>query len=111
MFVFDKECEAEVLDNGVSRKVKGHINDLMVVELTWKKGQEGAVHTHPHRQCCYIIQGTFEASMNGEKKILKGGDCAYIEGDVPHGLLALEDGVMLDIFTPMREDFLKGDQS
>lgn len=108
MFVYDSDCEEEVLDTGVRRKVKGCIQDLMVVELKWSKGQEGAVHTHPHRQCDYILKGSFEANLNGEKRILKEGDCFYIEADVPHGLISLEDGgVILDIFTPMREDFLK----
>ena len=49
----------------------------------------------------------FEAELNGEKRILKAGDCFYIEANVPHGLVSLEDGgVILDIFTPMREDFI-----
>ena len=107
-FVWEKDCEVEVLDSGVRRCIKGYIDDLMVAELKWDKGQVGEVHSHPHRQCDYIISGTFEAELNGEKRILKAGDCLYIEANVPHGLVSLEDGgVILDIFTPMRKDFLK----
>lgn len=107
MFIFDQELRAEVLDNGVVRKIKGHLDDLMVVELTWKKGQEGAIHTHPHRQCTYIIRGSFESNVEGKKCVLHAGDCVYTCQDQPHGLIALEDdGVILDIFTPAREDFL-----
>lgn len=108
VFFLEKDFKPEVLDNGVVRTIKGYIEDLMVAELVWKKGQEGAVHSHPHRQCDYIIKGKFEANLNGEKKILGAGECFYIEADVPHGLIALEDdGVILDIFTPMRKDFVK----
>lgn len=106
-FVTKNEFAAEVLDNGVVRTIKGYIDDLMVAELVWKKGMEGTVHTHPHRQATYIVKGRFESNLNGVKKILGPGECVYTEANVPHGLIALEDdGVILDIFTPMRKDFL-----
>lgn len=108
IFFTKEEFEPKVLENGVVRTIKGHIDDLMVAELHWNQGQEGAVHTHPHRQCGYVIRGSFEANLDGEKKILGPGECFYVGADVPHGLIALEDNcLMLDIFTPMREDFLK----
>lgn len=107
MFIKKKNCTPEVVDSGAVRMIKGFIPELMVVELTWEAGQEGAVHTHPHCQCGYIIEGTFEATVGDETEILHGGDCFYAESNVPHGLVALTDGKMLDIFTPMREDFVK----
>lgn len=107
MFIYANQCPEEVLANGVRRKIKGWIDDLMVVELTWQAGMTGAVHTHPHRQCGYVIKGSFESRAEGETAILRPGDCVYTEADVPHGLVALEDGsVFLDIFTPCREDFV-----
>lgn len=107
MFVTKEMGKPEVLPNGVVRTIKGYLPDMMVAELVWKKGQEGAVHTHPHRQCTYILEGSFESNMNGTKQILGPGECVYTEADVPHGLIALTDGIILDIFTPMREDFVK----
>lgn len=108
MFVYSNDIESETLDSGVIRKIKGYINELMVVELKWQKGMVGDVHTHPHCQCGYIIKGTFEANIDGEKKILKSGDCFYTEKNIPHGLVCLEDdSLMLDIFTPKRDDFIK----
>lgn len=107
-FVRAADCEVEVMASGVRRRILGYIDDLMVAELEWDKGQVGAVHTHPHRQCDYIVKGSFEAELNGEKRILKAGDCFYIESNVPHGLVALEDGgVLLDIFTPKRDDLIR----
>ena len=108
MFFTRDQFAPETLENGVVRTVKGYIGDLMVVELRWKRGMEGAVHTHPHRQCSYILKWVFEASVGGEKKLLSAGECVYVEAGVPHGMLARsEDGVVLDIFTPMREDFVR----
>lgn len=107
MFVKQKDLHSQTLENGVVRTIKGYIDDLMVVELRWQKGMTGEVHAHPHRQCGYIIRGRFEAEMNGEKQVLEAGECFYAEGDAPHGLVCLEDdSLMLDIFTPMREDFV-----
>lgn len=107
-FVMKEDVQPEVLDNGVVRTIKGYLNDLMVAELVWKKGQEGTVHTHPHRQCTYVIKGSFESNVNGEKRFLHAGECVYTDANVPHGMIALEDdSVILDIFTPIREDFLK----
>ncbi|MCD8140615.1 MAG: cupin domain-containing protein [Planctomycetaceae bacterium] len=108
MFIHDDQCTETVLDNGVVRKIKGFLPDLMLVELIWKKGQTGAVHHHPHRQAGYVVQGSFEADVEGEKTVLRAGDCYYTTADQPHGLVALEDdSVLLDVFTPMREDFVK----
>lgn len=108
MFILDENITATTLENGVIRKIKGYIDELMVVELKWQKGMVGDVHTHPHCQCGYIIKGSFEANRDGEKQVLKAGDCFYATKDVPHGLVCLEDdSVMIDIFTPMREDFIK----
>ncbi|MDF2614868.1 MAG: pectin degradation protein [Clostridia bacterium] len=108
MFILDEKVIATHLENGVIRKIKGYIDELMVVELKWQKGMVGDIHTHPHCQCGYIIKGSFEANMNGEKQLLKAGDCFYAAQDVPHGLVCLEDdSLMIDIFTPMRGDFIK----
>lgn len=108
MFFTRDQFAPETLENGVVRTVKGYIGDLMVVELRWKRGMEGAVHTHPHRQCSYILKGVFEASVGGEKKLLSAGECVYVEAGVPHGMLARsENGVLLDVFTPMREDLVR----
>ena len=108
MFVFAKDCPDEVLDNGVVRRIKGYIDDLMLVELVWKKGMEGAMHCHPHRQAGYVIRGSFEGNVEGRKTILREGDCYYTEKDQPHGLIALEDdSVLLDVFTPRRDDFVE----
>ena len=50
MFYIHDEKNEKTLDNGVIRTIKGHIDDLMVCELKWNKGQVGAIHSHPHRQ-------------------------------------------------------------
>jgi len=80
----------------------------MMVEVTFKKGAIGELHSHPHEQVSYIANGSFEFNINENKQIIKKGDSIYIPSNEPHSALALEEGsIIVDIFTPQREDFLK----
>ena len=107
MFVFNDDVKLTDLGGGVSRKILSYNDQLMSVEVHFEKGAIGAVHTHPHVQISYVLEGSFEATIGGETKIIKKGDTYITEPDVPHGVVCLEAGTLLDIFTPMRADFLK----
>ncbi|MBN2330056.1 MAG: cupin domain-containing protein [Candidatus Omnitrophica bacterium] len=89
---------------GVIRKILAAGGKLMAVEFTFKKGAIGAVHSHPHEQIGYVVQGSFELEIDGKKEILHAGDTYYAAPDAAHGVVALEDGVIFDVFTPQRED-------
>lgn len=95
------------LGGGVSRRILAAGGKMMAVEVSFKKGAVGAVHTHPHEQISYVLKGSFEFQSEGKKEIIKAGDSYYTTPNQPHGVVALEDGILLDIFTPQREDFLK----
>lgn len=107
MFVFNDDVKLTDLGGGVSRKILSYNDQLMSVEVHFEKGAIGAMHTHPHVQISYVLEGSFEATIGGETKIIKKGDTYITEPDVPHGVVCLEAGTLLDIFTPMRADFLK----
>ncbi len=107
-FGFNADIEKQDLGGGVSRKILTYGGKLMMVEVTMAKGGRGEVHTHPHEQISYIANGSFEFTVGDEKKTVHRGDSLYVAPNVPHGTLSLEDGsVVVDIFTPIREDFLK----
>lgn len=107
MFGFNEAIAPEVCGEGTTRKILTYNEDLMMVEVTFEKGAIGAEHTHPHQQISYIAKGSFEFNLGGDKKIIKEGDSVLIPGDVNHGVVALEDSIIVDVFTPMRKDFLK----
>jgi len=107
MVVFNDKTNSENLGGGVSRKILAHDGNMLAAEVTFKKGSVGAVHTHPHEQICYVLEGSFELNMDGEICTIKKGDTYYAKPNIPHGVVALEDGKLLDVFTPQREDFLK----
>ncbi|MFV0440834.1 MAG: cupin domain-containing protein [Lachnospirales bacterium] len=103
---FGDDLELIDLGEGVKRKVMAYSDNIMVVEVHFEKGSVGSMHNHPHEQATYVLKGSFEFTIGGETKIVKEGDCLYKEPDIVHGAKALEEGVLLDVFTPMRKDFL-----
>ena len=106
-FVFNNEIPFEDLGNGVKRKILAYGDGLMSVEVHFEEGAVGALHSHPHTQITYVIEGEFEFAIGDEKKIVRKGDAMYDCPEIVHGCKCLKKGVLLDIFTPIREDFLK----
>jgi quercetin dioxygenase-like cupin family protein len=80
---------------------------MMTVQFTFDKGAVGTPHTHVHEQVGYILKGRFELTLAGEESIVEAGDTYYVPPNVMHGVVALEDSVLLDVFTPQRQDFLE----
>ena len=95
------------LGGGVTRRILSYDENLMSVEVAFETGAVGAVHTHPHTQCSYVLSGKFRYSVEDEAVELCPGDSIVVPSGLPHGTVCLEKGVLLDIFTPMRADFLK----
>ena len=102
-WVFYDDVKAEDQGNGVVRRVLAYSKDLMCVENTFEKGAVGALHHHPHTQITYVVSGKFEFEIDGVKKVVKAGDSMLKTDSVEHGCVCLEEGVLLDIFNPMRE--------
>ena len=96
----------EDLGGGVSRQIMGYNNDLMMVKFKFTKGGTGAPHHHFHSQGALVVSGVFELTINGESRILKAGDGYFVEPDVVHSALCLEDGILIDAFNPARKDFV-----
>ena len=95
------------LGGGVTRRILSYDENLMSVEVSFETGAVGAEHTHPHTQCSYVLSGKFSYSVEGESVELNSGDSIVVPSGLRHGTVCLEKGVLLDIFTPMRADFLK----
>jgi quercetin dioxygenase-like cupin family protein len=96
----------EDLGGGLQRQILGYDESIMMVRVRFMEGAVGALHQHPHRQTTLVESGRFEVEIAGEKQVLEAGDGFYIPPNVEHGVVALEAGVLADVFTPAREDFL-----
>ncbi len=77
-----------------------------MVHIRFKKGAIGTLHHHFHRQVSYVESGRFEVTIDGEESILEQGDCFFVAPELVHGVVALEHGTLVDVFTPARKDFL-----
>ena len=105
-FVEDKNIEWIDLGEGVSRKVMSYDSRLMLVKVGFEQGAIGTVHRHYHTQISYVESGEFEVEVDGKKEILKAGDVFHAAPDLLHGVVCIEAGVLIDVFSPMREDFV-----
>lgn len=106
MIKYGNSSEIKDLGGGVSRKILAFGEEIMTVEVFFEKGAVGAMHTHPHSQISYVLEGSFEATIGEETKIISVGDSYYTSPNLPHGVVCLEKGRLLDVFTPMRKDFI-----
>ena len=106
-FFYNCDAPLEDVGGGIKRKVLAYHKDLMAVEVHFEEGSVGAVHSHPHGQITYVLDGEFEFNIDGEKKIIRAGDSTIKEAHIPHGAVCLKAGRLLDIFTPYREDFVQ----
>jgi quercetin dioxygenase-like cupin family protein len=96
------------LGDGLRRKMVGHTPQLMSVLMQFDKGAIGTPHAHDvHDQIAYVVAGSFEATVNGEVRVLRVGDAFIAPHNTSHGVLALEqDSMLLDQFSPRRDDYL-----
>ncbi|MDQ0456151.1 cupin domain-containing protein [Rhizobium paknamense] len=92
--------------NGVTRQVLADAPELMVVQFTFGEGARGARHNHPHVQSTFVQSGRFEFFIGDEVFEVGPGDSFVIPSLAFHGCRAIEPGVLIDCFTPRRDDFL-----
>ncbi len=105
-FIFKKDTPLEDLGNGLKRRIAAYHDNLMCVEMHFEKGAEGVMHSHPHEQISYVISGKFEFTVGDKTHVISAGDCTLKQPNIEHGAVCLEPGVLIDFFTPCREDFL-----
>lgn len=106
MFVHNKDVEFQDLGKGIKRKVLAHCDKIMGVEVYFEKDAVGEMHSHPHVQLTYVLDGEFEFTIGDETKIVKAGDTLQKDPNIIHGCVCLKKGILFDVFTPQRDDFL-----
>ncbi|MHA1753340.1 MAG: cupin domain-containing protein [Candidatus Helarchaeota archaeon] len=96
--------EIEAID-GIFRKTLVYSDQMMMVQFKLLKGANLPVHSHPHEQMGFIISGKLEFNVNGKSEILNPGDSYLVKSNIEHGAKVLETAVVIDIFTPARDDY------
>ncbi len=92
--------------DGVVRRTLNHGDRTSLHEIRLAAGSVVPEHTHPHEQIGYLLSGRMLFVMPGLRRELQPGDSWLVPSGVPHEVTALEASVAIDIFSPVREEFL-----
>jgi quercetin dioxygenase-like cupin family protein len=104
------DMEKEVLSDTISRKIISG-DRAMVAQVFLAKGAIVPEHHHESEQITYILEGSLQFEIEGKRIVVGKGQVLRIPSHVPHSAVALEDTLDLDIFSPIREDWLKKDDA
>ena len=79
-----------------------------MTEFRLAKGSVLPHHHHPHEQTGYLVSGRLRLLVDGNAYVCEPGDSWCIPGDIEHGAEIIEDAVAVEVFSPVREDYLPG---
>lgn len=102
---FVAEDGREVL-SGVRLRTLVHGERTLLTEVRFRKGAVVPEHAHPHEQTGYLVSGRLRFFGGGVETVAGPGDSWNLPGGQPHGAEALEDTVIVEAFSPLREDYL-----
>jgi quercetin dioxygenase-like cupin family protein len=97
--------EMSAPEPGLRRQVMSYSPSMMLVRHTMVTGWVGARHSHPHEQMVYVVSGRIRFEHPGGVFEAGSGQSFLVPGGVEHQASALQDSEVLDIFTPMREEY------
>jgi quercetin dioxygenase-like cupin family protein len=93
---------------GIRRKTLGVGDETLLSEFRLEEGHPLPIHDHPQEQTGYLVRGRLALTIGDETRELQPGDSWSIPGGVRHGAEVLEDAVAIEVFSPVREDYLPG---
>jgi quercetin dioxygenase-like cupin family protein len=92
---------------GGERRILSYGGAMMLAQFSFGAGVQTAIHSHPHEQIGYVVSGAIDLIMDGQAPVhLTAGSSYYVAPNVRHGIVTHEPTVLIDCFTPIREDFL-----
>lgn len=106
MLVRKSQRYVRELQPGVQHAVLSYNDQLMLCEVHLAKGTTVASHEHPHVQIIYVVKGRINLTCAEGEITLEAGDSYLASSNEPHAVKALEDAIVLDIFSPARADFI-----
>lgn len=101
-----KEDAKKRMFKGVSLDSLAVGEKSMVCKMNYVVGNFATEHKHPHEQSGYVISGKYLMTLDGQEYELKPGDSYAVPGNTAHSFKVIEAGEVIDVFTPIREDYL-----
>jgi quercetin dioxygenase-like cupin family protein len=106
MFRKKDTAESRQLVEGVELSTLVYGEKTLMGQFKIAKGSEIPMHSHPHEQTGTLISGRLRFDVEGETFDAEAGDSWCLRGDVQHSAEAMEDSVIIEVFSPVREDYL-----
>ncbi len=91
---------------GITRRVMAHSKNIMLTEHMLEKDAVLPDHKHPHEQAVYVLSGELMLEINGKQYHMDAGDSLVVASNANHMAKAIQPSVVLDIFSPSREDYV-----
>jgi quercetin dioxygenase-like cupin family protein len=105
-----QSVKKEVLNDRLSRKfVSGE--KVMVAQMRLSKDCLVPLHHHVSEQISMVMQGALKFELEGREVMVGADEVMVIPANVPHSVLAIEDTIAIDVFSPIRQDWLDGSDS
>jgi quercetin dioxygenase-like cupin family protein len=104
------EMETEAMSEFIGRKIIAG-DKVMIAQVFIKKGAVVPEHSHDAEQITYILRGALKFELEGKEVVVGEGQVLRIPSNVPHRAVALEDTLDLDVFSPLRYDWLSKDDA
>lgn len=105
MIFMNRDAKAVNALPGLTRRTLAQGQSMMICEFKFDANVQIPIHTHPHEQVGYVAEGHVEMTIDGKKYELRKGDSYLAASNVPHGAYTFEPTVIVDTFSPPREDY------
>ena len=109
-FMLGARTPRESVGEGLVRQRFGSNDSILMAQVDFEAGAVGTVHAHTHSQVSYVVSGEFDVFIDGVETRLGPGDSFFVEPNLDHGAVCRRAGVLIDVFSPVRDDFLPEDQ-
>jgi quercetin dioxygenase-like cupin family protein len=100
----------ERLSDGIGRRMLNG-EALTLAQITLAAGAVVPEHEHANEQIATVLSGRLRFTVGGEQREVGPGESVLIAGGVPHRVEVLENAVVLDVFAPRRDDWIRGDDA
>jgi quercetin dioxygenase-like cupin family protein len=88
-----------------------HTETMTVARIHLAAGAVVPRHEHPNEQVANVLTGRLRFVVGDEEVVVAGGESVALPSGVPHEVEALDDSLVIDVFSPVREDWVRGDDA
>lgn len=100
----------EALNASIGRQLV-HTQTMTIARIHLRAGAVVPRHAHPHEQVANVLEGSLRFVVGDEEQVVTAGESVIVPGGVAHEVEALEDSLVLDVFSPVRDDWVRGEDA